>query len=138
MGFLKGIRMGPKAAATKAAAPAAKKAESAVTVPETVLKKRKTVAKLTAEKAAAAAEAKKKRKSTRREIFNRAEKYVKEYRMKEQDEVRLKRQAKANGNFYVPAEAKLAFVVRIKGINGVAPKTRKILQLLRLLQINNG
>jgi large subunit ribosomal protein L7e len=32
----------------------------------------------------------------------------------------------------------LVFVVRIKGINKIAPKPRKILQLLRLLQINNG
>jgi ribosomal protein L30/L7E len=47
-------------------------------------------------------------------------------------------QAKATGNFYVPAEAKVAFVIRIRGINGVDPKTRKILQLLRLRQINNG
>jgi len=50
----------------------------------------------------------------------------------------LKRQAKAHGDFYVPEEAKLAFVIRIRGINGVAPKTRKILQLLRLRQIHNG
>jgi large subunit ribosomal protein L7e len=39
---------------------------------------------------------------------------------------------------YVPEEPKLAFVVRIKGINKVDPKKRKTLQLLRLLQINNG
>jgi len=50
----------------------------------------------------------------------------------------LKRQARVHGDFYVPEEAKLAFVVRIRGINGVAPKTRKILQLLRLRQIHNG
>lgn len=35
-------------------------------------------------------------------------------------------------------EAKLVFVVRIRGINDMHPKTRKILQLLRLRQINNG
>ena len=35
-------------------------------------------------------------------------------------------------------EAKLAFVVRIRGINDMHPKTRKILQLLRLRQIHNG
>jgi large subunit ribosomal protein L7e len=46
--------------------------------------------------------------------------------------------AKTEGTFYVPAEAKLAFVVRIKGINKIDPKKRKTLQLLRLLQINNG
>jgi large subunit ribosomal protein L7e len=50
----------------------------------------------------------------------------------------LKRQARNSGNFYVPADQKLAFVVRLKGINKIAPKPRKILQLLRLLQINNG
>jgi large subunit ribosomal protein L7e len=71
-------------------------------------------------------------------IFKRAEQYIKEYTSKEKDLVRLRRRAKATGNFYVPPEAKLAFVIRIRGINGVHPKTRKILQLLRLLQINNG
>lgn len=38
----------------------------------------------------------------------------------------------------MPAEPKLAFVIRIKGINKIDPKKRKTLQLLRLLQINNG
>jgi large subunit ribosomal protein L7e len=38
----------------------------------------------------------------------------------------------------VPDEPKLVFVVRIKGINKIDPKKRKTLQLLRLLQINNG
>ncbi|CAH2273891.1 60S ribosomal L7-like [Pelobates cultripes] len=42
------------------------------------------------------------------------------------------------GNYSVPAELKLAFVVRIRGINGVSPKVRKVLQLLRLRQIFNG
>ena len=48
-------------------------------------------------------------------IFKRAEQYVKEYRQKEADEIRLKRTAKKYGNFYVPDEPKLAFVIRIKG-----------------------
>ena len=48
-------------------------------------------------------------------IFKRAEQYVKEYRLKESDEVRLKREARRHGNFYVPDEPKLAFVIRIKG-----------------------
>ncbi len=71
-------------------------------------------------------------------IFKRAEQYVKEYRAKERDEIRLQRQARANGSFYVPAEEKLAFVIRLKGINKLPPKPRKILQLLRLYQINSG
>ncbi|KAJ1674056.1 60S ribosomal protein L7, partial [Spiromyces aspiralis] len=71
-------------------------------------------------------------------IFKRAEQYIKEYRQRENAEIRLKRQARTTGNFYVPAEAKLAFVIRLKGINNIPPKPRKIMQLLRLLQINNG
>ena len=49
-----------------------------------------------------------------------------------------KRAAKAAGGFYVEPEAKLAFVVRIRGLNKVHPKVKKILQLLRLRQVNNG
>ncbi|KAG0072828.1 60S ribosomal protein L7 [Podila epicladia] len=109
-----------------------------VLVPETLLKKRKTQDKAAAEKRVADAAARKARKAQRKVIFKRADQYVREYRAKERDEIRLRRQAKAAGNFYVPAQPKLAFVIRIKGINHIAPKPRKVLQLLRLLQINNG
>ena len=71
-------------------------------------------------------------------IFKRAERYVKEYRAAERDEVRLARQARKHGNVYVPAEPKLAFVIRIRGIMGLHPKPRKVLQLFRLRQLNNG
>lgn len=63
---------------------------------------------------------------------------MKEYRQKERDEIRLRREARKAGNYYVPAESKLAFIIRIRGINKVAPKVRKVLQLFRLKQINNG
>merc|ERR1712107_610433 len=74
----------------------------------------------------------------RAEIFKRAEKFAKEYRERERDELRLKREARKAGNYHVSAEPKLAFVMRIRGINQVAPKVRKVLQLFRLRQINNG
>ncbi|ELW68006.1 60S ribosomal protein L7 [Tupaia chinensis] len=45
--------------------------------------------------------------------------------------------ARKAGNFNVPAEPKLAFVIRNRGINGVSPKVQKVLQLLRLRQIFN-
>lgn len=77
-------------------------------------------------------------KKKRDTIFKRAEKYVKEYRDAEREKIRLRRVAKADGSLYVPEEPKLAFVIRIKGINKIDPKKRKTLQLLRLLQINNG
>ncbi|KAH9290616.1 hypothetical protein KI387_034733, partial [Taxus chinensis] len=56
----------------------------------------------------------------------------------ERDLIRLKRQAKLRGGFYAEPEAKLLFVLRIRGINDMHPKTRKILQLLRLRQIFSG
>ncbi|KAL3134882.1 60S ribosomal protein L7 [Trebouxia sp. C0010 RCD-2024] len=107
-------------------------------VPETVLKKRKRDEEWANKKTAAAAEAQKKSRSSRRDILKRAESYVNEYRQQEKDFIRLKREAKKKGGFYVEDEAKLAFVVRIRGINDMHPKTRKILQLLRLRQIHNG
>ena len=35
-------------------------------------------------------------------------------------------------------EAKVAFVIRIKGINHIRPQVKKILRLFRLRQLNNG
>merc|ERR1719247_1441195 len=52
--------------------------------------------------------------------------------------VAMRREAKVNGNFFVEPEPKLLFVTRITGINKLAPKPRKILQLLRLRQLHNG
>merc|ERR1712033_136061 len=118
-----------------------KMADSAVKlprVPESLLKKRKKVAASKAKALKTAAADRKKRAAKKKVIFKRAEKYVKEYRAKERDEIRLARIAKKAGNFYVPAEPQLAFVIRIRGINGVHPKPRKVLQLFRLRQINNG
>ena len=63
---------------------------------------------------------------------------IKRCNLQEKDLIRLKRDAKTKGGFYVEPEAKLAFVVRIRGINDMHPKSRKILQLLRLRQIHNG
>merc|ERR1712181_93701 len=54
------------------------------------------------------------------------------------DEIRLRREARKEGNYYVPGDPKLAFVMRIRGINQVSPKVKKVLQLFRLRQINNG
>ncbi|ORX52864.1 60S ribosomal protein L7 [Hesseltinella vesiculosa] len=109
-----------------------------VLVPETLLKKQTADAKAAATTAANKVEARKAKIEKRREIFQRAAKYHKEYTAAERNEIRLRRQAKAAGNFYVPAQRKLVFVVRIRGINNIAPKPRKVLQLFRLLQINNG
>lgn len=52
--------------------------------------------------------------------------------------VQLRRQARSAGNFFKEPEAKIAIVVRIRGINQVSPKVKKILQLLRLRQVHNA
>merc|ERR1712105_49545 len=78
------------------------------------------------------------RKAKRADIFKRAEKFAKEYQDQERDEIRLRREARKEGNYYVPGDPKLAFVMRIRGINQVSPKVKKVLQLFRLRQINNG
>merc|ERR1711893_93934 len=107
-------------------------------VPETLLKKRKQNEALRAKRAKAAVVAKKRAHDKRKEMFKRAEKYVKEYRIMERDTIRLNREARKHGNFYLEPEPKLAFVVRIRGVNGIHPRPRKVMQLFRLRQINNG
>merc|ERR1711959_574313 len=92
-------------------------------VPESVLKKRKTQEKLAADKAAAADAARKANKDKRVAMYKSAEKYVKEYRNMAKQRVRMHRQAK------------VAFVVRIRGLNDMHPKTKKILQIMRLRQM---
>uniref|UniRef100_A0A672QJ02 Large ribosomal subunit protein uL30 n=4 Tax=Sinocyclocheilus TaxID=75365 RepID=A0A672QJ02_SINGR len=107
-------------------------------VPESLLKRRQRFAAIKAVRQKKGAADKKARKVTRKLIFKRAEAYHKEYRQMYRREIRMSRMARKAGNYYVPAEPKLAFVVRIRGINGVSPKVRKVLQLLRLRQIFNG
>merc|ERR1712216_959189 len=87
---------------------------------------------------AAASEATKKATASKADTFKRAEAYVKEYREQEQSLVTLKRAARAKGTFYVEPEPKLLFVMRLRGINGMHPKTRHIMKVLRLLQIHHG
>merc|ERR1719510_2878035 len=80
-------------------------------VPETILKRRKRQAENRANRAKLAVKAKVDKRKKRVAIFKRAEKYAKEYQDQERDEIRLQRDAKKDG---------------------------KVLQLLRLRQINNG
>jgi large subunit ribosomal protein L7e len=65
-------------------------------VPETILKRRKRQAENRAVRAKASVLAKRNRRVKRVDIFKRAEKYAKEYRDKERDEIRLRREAKKN------------------------------------------
>jgi len=134
--------MASKPAAAKPAAAtsssSSKPAGAPVVAPVSYLRKRKTVETRAASLQTQKVEAQKKARASRRLIFKRAESYVKEYREQEKNLIRFKRQAKTAGNFYVEPEANLVFVIRIRGINAVSPKTKKILQLFRLRQIHNA
>jgi len=133
---MSGKAAAPKKAVSTKKVSVAKKSSAAV--PESQLKKRKSVDALKVKQAAAKVLARKTRKTTRRTIFKRAESYVKEYRQKEKSLVRSRRQAQNAGNFFVEAASKVAFVIRIRGINAISPTPKKVLQLLRLRQIHNG
>ncbi|XP_043923164.1 60S ribosomal protein L7 [Protopterus annectens] len=117
---------------------AEKEGKKLPSVPESLLKRRKAFAELKAKRIKRLLAEKKVRKEKRKLIYKRAEAYQKEYRQLYRREIRMSRMARKVGNYYVPAEPKLAFVIRIRGINGVSPKVRKVLQLLRLRQIFNG
>merc|ERR1711988_1857534 len=110
----------------------------ATPVPESVQKKKATQDKLAAAAAADAAAAKQARKEKRIQAYKNAEKYVQEYRAVAKQRVRMHRQAKAAGNHFVDGESKLIFVVRIRGLADMHPKTKKILQIMRLRQMNMG
>ncbi|XP_027329384.1 60S ribosomal protein L7-4-like [Abrus precatorius] len=114
------------------------KEEAKTVVPESVVKKQKRNEEWALATNQELEAAKKKRFQTRKLIFNRAKQYASEYEEQQKELIRLKREAKLKGGFYVDPEAKLLFIIRIRGINAMHPKTRKILQLLRLRQIFNG
>ncbi|XP_030461650.1 60S ribosomal protein L7-2 [Syzygium oleosum] len=113
-------------------------AEVKAVVPESVLKKRKRSEEWALAKKQEVEATKKKNAENRKLIYVRAKQYSKEYAEQEKELICLKREAKLKGGFYVDPEAKLLFIIRIRGINAMHPKTRKILQLLRLRQIFNG
>merc|ERR1711878_13599 len=78
------------------------------------------------------------RAEARKAAAANAVKYAAEYAKADKDVIDAKRAAKKAGNFYVEAQAKIAFVIRTRGIHKLPPKQKKIMQLLRLRQLHNG
>lgn len=79
-----------------------------------------------------------KQKKKRTIIYNRAKQYLEEYQRRDRELITLRRMARNTGSFFREPEPKLAIVIRIRGINGVDPKTKSILRILRLRQIQNA
>ncbi|KAJ9560916.1 hypothetical protein OSB04_006076 [Centaurea solstitialis] len=113
-------------------------AKAGQVVPESVLKKQKRSEEWALAKKQESELLKKKKAADRKLIFNRAKQYSKEYEDQQKELIQLKREARLKGGFYVNPEAKMLFIIRIRGINAMDPKSKKILQLLRLRQIFNG
>lgn len=106
--------------------------------PESVLKKQATQKKLADAAAAAAAAAEKKAVEDVKKFAANAEKYEAEYAASEKAAIDNRRKAKKEGGFFVPAEPKVALVIRIRGTIGVSPKAKKVMQLFRLRQLHNA
>ncbi|GIQ88245.1 ribosomal protein L7, eukaryotic [Kipferlia bialata] len=106
---------------------------------ETILKNRKRHERTKASRAEDRETMRLAKKKNRKDSFVSAEKYIQQYRKAERAKIALRRQAKKAGTMVSEAEEnKLLLVVRIKGTNGVNPKVRKVLQLMRLRQLNNA
>jgi len=107
-------------------------------IPESLKKKLEREAKINAEASVAAAAAAKAHASHVADITAKAKAYEEEYAAADKAAIDSRRKAKAGNQIFVAPEEKLVFVIRVRGINGVSPKTKKILQLLRLRQLHNG
>ena len=64
-------------------------------------------------------------KKRREEWKSKGKKYHEELIKEEQHLIEAKREARNTGNFYMAPEAKVAFVIRIKGVNHIRPQVKK-------------
>lgn len=89
--------------------------------------------KLAAIKSKAAAQ-----KVQKKALVDRTVAHEVEYKNTIKSVVAERRAARAEGGFYKEADPKVIFAIRLKGVNKLAPKPKKILQLFRLRQLQNG
>lgn len=123
---------------TTATKPAATTAAAGKTVvPENFQKKSKRVTTQKAERTKLRTERQAIGKNKKAEYAKRAQGYVKAHRDRQVQVTEQRRKARATNSFFVPAESKVLLVVRIRGINHIDPRTKRILRLFRLRQINN-
>jgi large subunit ribosomal protein L7e len=107
-------------------------------VPEHRLKKFERDAKYAADNEAAAAQHAKDKVEKQKLYLERAQQYFTEYQKHDLDMIQSKRSARAEGSIFVTPEARVALVIRTRGIMKMKPTSKKIMQLIRLRQINNA
>uniref|UniRef100_A0A4W2G9D6 Large ribosomal subunit protein uL30 n=1 Tax=Bos indicus x Bos taurus TaxID=30522 RepID=A0A4W2G9D6_BOBOX len=108
-------------------------------VPETLKKKWKNFAELKIKRLRKKSAQKMLRKARRKLIYEKAKHYHKEYRQMYRTEIRMARMARKAGNFYVPSEPKLAFVLRLLRLrqifSGTSVKLNKAsINMLRIVE----
>ena len=67
-----------------------------------------------------------------------AQNYIKEFKIRKDMRIRENRISRDMKKFFVPIKPTIIFAIRLKGINGLPPRSKKILDLIRLKKINNG
>ena len=70
--------------------------------------------------------------------MKRVQQYASDHARSTSSQIEASRKAKTSGTIHVPAQPKIAFVIRIRGINKLDPRSVRIFRLLRLRQIHNG
>ncbi|GAB4842653.1 hypothetical protein Ancab_012626 [Ancistrocladus abbreviatus] len=107
-------------------------------IEETVLKKRKSSEEWAIRRRQQLQERKWKIKEDKKLTFKRAEQYIKGYRSKELDLIKMKHRTKRQRTALISPMSKLLFIIRIQGKNDIHPQTRKVLNSLGLRRIFSG
>jgi len=107
-------------------------------VPEALAKKRTRNSKFAESRKRFLANRKQRFTTKKADYAKIGEKHAKGHIQQQKELVDLRRKARTENSYYVPAESKIALIVRIRGINHLPPQVRKILQLFRLRQIHNA
>ena len=107
-------------------------------VPESLKKLQARIELAKQQKAKASQELESQKAALAAEAISKGEKYLEEYIHAEALSIQNHATAKKNSEFWVDSEPKVLLLIRIKGINKIAPKPRKVLKLFRLLQLHNA
>ncbi|OWM81866.1 60S ribosomal protein L7-2-like [Punica granatum] len=107
-------------------------------IPETILKKRKSNEEWALKRKAQLELRQKRAKQSQGNDFKLPEQFIREYRDKELDLIKMKQRTKMHRPAQTALGSKLLFVVRIQGRNDMHPTTKKILNKLRLQRIFSG
>lgn len=108
-------------------------------IPEIILKKRKSNEEWALKRKAQYEERSSlMRKKAKQDFIRMPEDFIKEYRTRELDLIKMKQRTKKKRPALAVTEPKLLFVIRIHGKREMHPKTRKVLYSLKLRKIFSG